>query len=311
MDSHNKNSHNFLMSTSSVPIAIIGGTGFYDLPGLTFEAHAFPTTPWGTPSDQISIFTTASGGRVAFLPRHGNHHQFNPSSVPFRANMAALKSLGVRVVLAFSAVGSLREEIRPGDFVLASQSVDWTKGVRKGTFFDDGVVGYAPFADPYNEELAELIERVCTEEVDGLTIHRGKTLVTIEGPTFSTRAESHMFRDMCKGDVISMSNIPESKLAREAELSYQIVCMATDYDCWREELEPVSADAVMQTMKTNVQWARLLITKVIPHVERALQQGQLRKDIEGCMRFAVMNKREDMSADALGRMQYILPEYYA
>jgi 5'-methylthioadenosine phosphorylase len=204
-----------------VPIAVIGGSGLYHLPGFEIIQEIYPETPYGYPSDKILIAQDPSGHQVAFLARHGRGHFLNPSEVNVRANIAALKHLGVEVILSFSAVGSLRQEIAPRDFVLPSQIIDRTKGIRPSTFFEQGVVAHVGFADPFCPELAQLIlehQAAC----EGVTFHSEKTLVCMEGPAFSTRAESHMYRSW-GGDIINMSVLPEAKLAREAEIVYQMV----------------------------------------------------------------------------------------
>jgi 5'-methylthioadenosine phosphorylase len=187
---------------------------------------------------------------VAFLARHGLHHQLAPHEVPARANIAALRGLGVRAVIAFSAVGSLREEIKPMDFVVPDQIIDRTKGIRPFTFFEGGVVGHVGFADPFDAGLAGVVQRCAAAmQGEGVTMHAKGTVVCMEGPQFSTRAESNMYRAW-GGSVINMSALPEAKLAREAELAYQMICMATDYDCWHVG-EDVDVAMVMKYMAAN------------------------------------------------------------
>lgn len=180
--------------------------------------------PWGYPSSPITIASLPSGIQVAFIARHGLHHSISPSAVPTRANIAALKSLGVQTIIAFSAVGSLREEIRPGDFIIPNQIIDRTKGVRPASFFEGtGIVAHAMFGDPFDEQLLRLItplvQKALKEENGSVKLHSEKCVVVMEGPQFSTRAESHMYRNW-GGDIINMSTIPEAKLAREAEIRY-------------------------------------------------------------------------------------------
>ncbi|KAJ1652347.1 S-methyl-5-thioadenosine phosphorylase, partial [Dispira simplex] len=197
---------------NDVHLAIIGGSGLYELEGLEVLDELYPLTPWGYPSDRIIICRRASNGpKMAFLARHGRKHQYSPSDVPVRANIAALKHLGVSVIIAFSAVGSLREDIKPGDFVLPDQLIDRTKGIRPSSFFEKGVLAHAPFADPFCEPLADIIAGQVHTLADSCAIHRNKTVVTIEGPAFSTRAESHLYRAWgC--DVVNMTAVPEAKL---------------------------------------------------------------------------------------------------
>jgi 5'-methylthioadenosine phosphorylase len=210
--------------------------------------------PWGAPSSPITINALPTGEQIAFIARHGTNHTHQPTAVPFAANIAALKHLGVKAILAFSAVGSLREEIRPGDFIIPNQIIDRTKGIRQASFFDGtSVVAHATFGDPFSKGfsgfLSPLVEKVLKESMGGVRLHTDKTVVCMEGPLFSTRAESHMYRAW-GGDIINMSVLPEAKLAREAEIrrvspsllsnliklacSYALIATATDYDAWRE-----------------------------------------------------------------------------
>ncbi|KAL9087596.1 MAG: hypothetical protein Q9159_003546 [Coniocarpon cinnabarinum] len=249
-----------------VRIAVIGGTGLRSLPSFQHAATINPTTPWGRPSAPIHIHTH-NNAPIAFLARHGLHHTIAPHEIPTRANIAALRSLGVRCVVAFSAVGSLREEIRPEDFVVPDQIIDRTKGVRPFTFFEGGVVGHVGFADPFDLELHRVIVKVGRAsgvlERGSKVIDRG-TLVCIEGPQFSTRAESNLYRNWgC--DVVNMSALPEAKLALEAEMAYSMVCMATDYDCWRETDpgENVTVEVVMRHMRNNAENAKSFLAKVL------------------------------------------------
>jgi len=209
---------------SKALVGVIGGSGLYKLNNLTFVEEVNPETPWGYPSSPITIAELPTGHRVAFLARHGTTHSISPSVVPGEANIAALRSLGIRAILAFSAVGSLREEIRPGDFIIPSQIIDRTKGIRKASFFDGtSVVAHAMFGDPFDKELTEFIKPLVKEAIKGggsepeRHLHTDKTVVCMEGPQFSTRAESLMYRAW-GGDIINMSVLPEAKLAREAEL---------------------------------------------------------------------------------------------
>lgn len=208
-----------------------------------------------------------TGELIAFLARHGKHHTIAPSAVPARANIAALKSLGCKLILAFSAVGSLREEIAPGDFVLPSQIIDRTKGVRPASFFEGtGVVAHAAFGDPFSLKLAEWLESKvrAVVEAEGVKVklHTGKTIVCMEGPQFSTRAESIMYRAW-GGDIINMSVLPEAKLAREAELGYALIATSTDYDSWRVASEPVTAAEVFKTLKGNADLSKKVASQII------------------------------------------------
>lgn len=228
-----------------VTLAVIGGTGLYDLPNLHPVARLTISTPWGFPSGSITISKTDLGFPVAFLARHGAHHDLLPSDVPSRANIAALKRLGVKAIIAFSAVGSLQQEIKPRDFVLPTQIIDRTKGIRPSTFFEKGFVAHAMFGEPFDLKLNKLISDAIPSkgflegfDTDGTPVLHTKentnngedlTIICMEGPQFSTRAESRLYRSW-GGSVINMSVLPEAKLAREAEIAYQMICMSTDYD---------------------------------------------------------------------------------
>jgi len=300
------------MSRSDVKIAIIGGSGLYHLDHLEVVDELYPETPWGCPSDEIVIARTPHGHNIAFLARHGRGHTINPTEVPARANIAALKHIGVEAILAFSSVGSLREEIKPRDFVLPDQIIDRTKGIRPSTFFEDGVVAHAMFADPFFKGIADIVfAQKDSLEGDGVKLHRGKTLVCMEGPQFSTRAESHMYRSW-GADLINMSVLPEAKLAREAEIAYQMVCMSTDYDCWREgeEGEAVSVEAVIANLESNTNNAKRLLLAVIPELEKALYEGALAKSIKGSMRFSCITGAAKRNPEIVKKLEYILPGYY-
>ncbi|KAJ3401033.1 hypothetical protein HDU80_006388 [Chytriomyces hyalinus] len=296
---------------TDVKVAVIGGSGLYALEGLQVLGEVNPLTPWGHPSDKIVISQTPHGTKVAFLARHGRGHYLNPSEVPARANIAALKHLGVEVILAFSAVGSLREEIAPRDFVIPSQVIDRTKGIRPSTFFEKGVVAHAMFADPFDTSLATLIADVAKTACPGVKFHENKTLVCMEGPQFSTRAESHMYRSWgC--DIINMSVLPESKLAREAEIAYQMVCMSTDYDCWREGEEAVNVEAVIANLGQNSANAKNLLSQLIQRVEVALEQKSLKtvNELKGSMKFSGITDPAKRDPEACKKLAYILPGYF-
>ncbi|ORX92452.1 Methylthioadenosine phosphorylase [Basidiobolus meristosporus CBS 931.73] len=290
-----------------VNIAVIGGSGLYNLDALEIIEEVQPETPWGLPSSKIIIGKIPSGLRIAFLARHGTHHQFSPSEVPSKANIAALKSLGVKLIIAFSAVGSLQEELEPTHFVLPDQIIDRTKGIRPSTFFEgEGIIGHAAFADPFCPPAAKIIAKY-GEAVEELTIHKDKLLVCMEGPAFSTRAESNLYRSW-GGGVINMSALPEAKLAREAEISYQMICMSTDYDCWRESEEAVTADAVMKTMVTNAANAKKLLLAILEPLEEAIHNGTITEGVAGGMKYGIMTPLELCQSD---KLHYILPEYFA
>ncbi|KAI1792609.1 Methylthioadenosine phosphorylase [Ganoderma leucocontextum] len=307
----------------NVLVGVIGGSGLYHLDNLTLLKHVNPETPWGFPSSPIAICALPSGTKVAFLARHGVGHSIPPSAVPSRANIAALKSLGVRAVLAFSAVGSLREDLAPGDFVLPDQIIDRTKGVRPASFFEGtSVVAHAAFGDPFAGRLIAWLEgRVRTvldqagEEEDATRVtkpklHTGKTIVCMEGPQFSTRAESRMYRQW-GGDIINMSVLPEAKLAREAELGYALIATVTDYDSWRENESAVTAAEVFKTLHANAKLSRDVAATVLEELNGAAAQGDLLIEEVGSMQYSIMPRSEQQKPEDRQMLAYILPKYFS
>ena len=238
-------------------LGIIGGTGLYDMEALEDRESVRVDTPFGPPSDDI-LTGVLAGSRLAFLPRHGRGHGLLPSEVNSRANIWALKKLGVDSLVSVSAVGSLREDIAPGDLVLPDQFIDRTWG-RESTFFGDGLVAHVAFGDPVCGQLSARI--FAAAEAGSARIHRGGTYVCIQGPAFSTRAESRLFRSW-GGDVVGMTNLPEARLAREAELCFATLALATDYDCWREEEAAVDAGSIMEVLAANAAVARDVVARV-------------------------------------------------
>ncbi|KAJ2782579.1 S-methyl-5-thioadenosine phosphorylase [Coemansia javaensis] len=295
-----------------VRIGVIGGTGLYSLDGLDVVETVDVETPWGRPSGPITIAASPRGHRIAFLARHGPSHHVLPSEVNYRANIAALKALGAQVVLAFSAVGSLREEIRPGDFVLIDQIIDRTKGGRADSFFTGtGVTAHASFGEPVSAGLRALVARHAAA-VPAIAVHGSGTSVCMEGPAFSTRAESNLYRAW-GASVINMTNIPEAKLAREAELTYAVVCMATDYDAWREAAEPVTVAEVMKTMKVNAANAKALLLAVLPDLEQAAYAdpaAALTAPEAGSMQYAFQQPPEKQSAAGRKQLRFLFPQYF-
>ncbi len=239
-------------------LAVIGGSGLYDLPGLTDTRWVSVDTPWGPPSDQIfrgRLVNALGSTEMAFLPRHGRGHRIPPSEVNYRANIAALKQLGATDVLSLSAVGGLRADLPPGSFVVVDQFIDRTH-TRAKTFFGTGLVGHVSMADPVCSRLGRHV--LAALQAQGVPHQAGGTYLTIEGPQFSTRAESALYRSM-NCSVIGMTNMPEAKLAREAELCYASIGMVTDFDCWHPGHDAVTVDAVIQVLLGNAQAARTLV----------------------------------------------------
>ncbi|KZT23222.1 Methylthioadenosine phosphorylase [Neolentinus lepideus HHB14362 ss-1] len=302
-------------SKENVLVGVIGGSGLYHLDNLTFVKHVNPETPWGFPSSPITICSLPSGTLVAFLARHGPGHIISPSSVPSRANIAALKSLGVRTILAFSAVGSLREEIPPGDFALPTQIIDRTKGIRPASFFDGlSVVAHAAFGDPFSMGLVRWLEgrvkKALEEEGRGVKLHTDKCIVCMEGPQFSTRAESNMYR-MWGGDLINMSVLPEAKLAREAELGYALIATATDYDSWRPHEGAVTAAEVFKVLQANANTSRHVAATILEEMHAAAAEGGILTEEIGSMKFSIMPRSEKQKDEDRQKLAYILPEYFS
>jgi 5'-methylthioadenosine phosphorylase len=246
---------------TKAPIGVIGGSGLYGVRDLEpIEEVAF-TTPFGEPSDAVLIGRW-NGVTVAFLPRHGRGHRIMPSRINARANIFAMKTLGVEWLISVSAVGSMREEIAPGEVVIPDQFFDRTVA-RPSTFFEDGVVAHISFADPVCAELSDILYAAAVRA--GARVRRGGTYLCIEGPQFSTKAESRIYRQWGV-DVIGMTNIPEAKLAREAEMSYATLAFVTDYDCWHETEAAVSIEAVVRILQQNVAMAQSIISEALPHI---------------------------------------------
>ncbi len=239
---------------AEVVVGVIGGSGLYDIEGIEDVREVTLETPFGAPSDAF-VSGLLEGVRCIFVPRHGRGHRFTPSEVNYRANIWGLKKLGARFVISVSAVGSLRADIEPGHLVCVDQFVDRTRG-RPNTFFGDGIVGHVQFGDPVEPALrAVLLEAARATDA---TVHDGGTYVCIEGPTFSTRAESNLFRQWgCS--VVGMTNLPEARLAREAELAYATLALSTDYDCWHDGHDEVSVEAVLEIIRHNVATAKQVI----------------------------------------------------
>jgi 5'-methylthioadenosine phosphorylase len=250
-------------------IAVIGGSGFYDFPDLEGRREVELETPFGPPSDAI-VTGRLEGRAVAFLPRHGRGHRHLPGGVPYRANIFALKRLGVRWIIAVSACGSMREEIAPLDVVIPDQLFDRTR-TRPGTFFDqEGAVAHTGFADPFCPVLGDVLQGAGAQT--GVRVHRGGTYICIEGPQFSTRAESRIYRQWGV-DVIGMTAIPEARLAREAEIHYATLAFVTDYDVWHESEAEVSVELVLRNLLANVEMGRRMIRAALPAIPEAGAEG--------------------------------------
>lgn len=284
---------------SVTTLGIIGGSGLYDIDGLEGVKEVEISTPFGAPSDAL-ITGTYRGTQLVFLPRHGRGHRIAPHEINFRANIWALKRLGATRVLAVSAVGSMREDIRPGDFVVIDQFFDRTRH-RKDTFFEDGVVAHVMFADPVCPEVRHAL--LAAGRAAGARVHDGGTYVNMEGPQFSTRAESRIYRTWGV-DVIGMTNLQEAKLAREAELCYATLAMATDYDCWHATHDDVTVDAVLEVMRRNVATARRVVLDAVPALLAPTRCGCSR-----ALASAIMTAPEHIPPHARTRLGLLIDKY--
>ncbi len=287
------------MSSQNAEIAVIGGSGLYEMDALTNVEQVDVDTPFGSPSDSI-VLGELGGVRVAFLPRHGRGHRFNPTHIPVRANIYALKTLGVEQVISVSAVGSLKEEFAPLDLVIPSQLIDRTR-LRDSTFFDEHMVTHVGIADPFCSVASQAIHRAA-QQLD-VNVHPGGTMVVMEGPAFSTRAESFMYRSW-GADIIGMTALPEAKLAREAEMCYATMAWITDYDVWRANTEEVSVEAVVQNLMKNVATSKELLLRTVPALSgsRNCACGSSLKD-------AIITRPDTIPADTIRKLNPIIGKY--
>jgi 5'-methylthioadenosine phosphorylase len=283
-----------------IALGVIGGSGWYQMPGLRNPREEKVPTPFGDPSDRYLV-GVLGGREVAFLARHGRGHQLLPSEINFRANIYGFKALGAERLVSVSAVGSLREELRPLDVVLPDQFIDWTGGQRPSTFFGGGIVGHVSLADPVCAALASVLAEAARET--GARLHRGGAYLCIEGPQFSTRAESRLYRSF-QADVIGMTNVQEAKLAREAEICYATLALVTDYDCWRDAGAAVSVEEVVARLNDNARTARAI-------VQRALETLPEERDCP-CSRAlagAILTDRAHIPPEGRARLRLIIGKY--
>ena len=280
-------------------IAFIGGSGLYDIDGMENRQELTVETPFGDPSDAV-VVGEINGVEAAFLPRHGRGHRFSPTEIPVKANIYALKSLGIERVVSVSAVGSLKEHIKPLDLVVPDQIIDRTRR-RSDTFFGDGIVAHVGFADPFCNELRRIaFESASLEDVD---CHDGGTYLVIEGPQFSTRAESAVYRSW-GANVIGMTALPEAKLAREAELCYTTLAFVTDYDVWHDTKEEVTVEMVIQNLTHNVATAQGIIRRMLAEIPDNRTCG-----CESALKNAVITSRESITKDAQNRLGILVNKY--
>ena len=281
-------------------IGIIGGSGLYAMPGLTNVREERVTTPFGEPSDSF-ILGELEGRNVAFLARHGRGHRILPSELNFRANIFAMKMLGVERILSASAVGSLKEEHKPTDFVIPDQFIDRTYA-RVSTFFGDGIVAHVAFGNPVCGSVAAVLEQAC--HTVGVVGKNGGTYVCMEGPQFSTRAESNLYRSW-GADVIGMTNLQEAKLAREAEICYATIAMVTDYDCWREGHDDVTVDQVVAVLHQNADNA----SKVVRAAVAAVHTQEKACACRDALKYAILTDRKAIPAETRQKLSILLEKY--
>jgi 5'-methylthioadenosine phosphorylase len=282
-------------------IGIIGGSGLYAMPGLTNVREERVTTPFGQPSD-VFVLGELEGRNVAFLARHGRGHRILPSELNFRANIFAMKMLGVDSILSVSAVGSLKEEHKPTDFVIPDQFIDRTFA-RASTFFGEGIVAHVAFGDPICAPLADVLKHAC--DTVGVVGKLGGTYVCMEGPQFSTRAESNLYRSW-GADVIGMTNLQEAKLAREAELCYATVAMVTDYDCWREGHDDVTVDQIVAVMHQNADNASKVVRAAVAAMPADMTKGCACVD---ALKYAILTDRKAIPEERKQKLSLLIGKY--
>jgi 5'-methylthioadenosine phosphorylase len=284
-------------------IGIIGGSGLYKMEALKDEEEVYVDTPFGSPSDAL-ILGTLDGTRVVFLARHGRNHHLLPSELPFRANIYAMKQMGVEYLISASAVGSLKEEAKPLDMVVPDQFIDRTKN-RISTFFGEGIVAHIAFADPVCNRLAGVLaDAIASLDLPQVTLHRGGTYVCMEGPAFSTKAESHLYRSW-GATVIGMTNLPEAKLAREAEIAYATLALVTDYDCWHPDHDSVTVDMVIANLQRNAVNAR----KVIQETVRRLGKNPPPSDAHSALKYSILTQLDKAPAATKEKLGLLLKKY--
>ncbi|MBD2384374.1 S-methyl-5'-thioadenosine phosphorylase [Cylindrospermum sp. FACHB-282] len=284
-------------------IGIIGGSGLYKMDALKDVEEVRVQTPFGSPSDAL-ILGTLDGTRVAFLARHGQNHTLLPSELPFRANIYAMKQLGVEYLISASAVGSLKEEAKPLDLVVPDQFIDRTKN-RVSTFFGDGIVAHIAFGEPICQSLALVLgDAIASLNLPDVTLHRGGTYVCMEGPAFSTKAESHLYRSW-GATIIGMTNVPEAKLAREAEIAYATLALVTDYDCWHPDHDSVTVEMVIGNLQRNVVNAQ----KVIQETVRRLSENPPPSEAHSALKYAILTNLAKAPAETKDKLGLLLKKY--
>lgn len=288
--------------TQQTKLGVIGGSGVYQIEGLKVLQEHQVRTPFGSPSDAL-IEADVNGRTIYFIPRHGRGHRFTPTEVNYRANIYALKTFGVTHVLAVSAVGIMKETIAPGDMIVPDQLFDRTKGTRASTFFGEGIVGHVSFADPFSQEMRKVVLAAARKHT--AKVHDGGALVVMEGPQFSTRSESHFYRETLRPVAIGMTAIPEAKLAREAEMAYGMLAMATDYDCWHETEEDVSVEAVMAVLKANGALANKIVKEIATSLPTTSSDPCL-----SAAKFAIMTQRDLIPRTTIEKLAPLYGKYF-
>jgi 5'-methylthioadenosine phosphorylase len=284
-------------------IGIIGGSGLYKMEALKDVEEVQIQTPFGSPSDAL-ILGTLDGTRVAFLARHGRNHTLLPSELPFRANIYAMKQLGVEYLISASAVGSLKEEAKPLDMVVPDQFIDRTKN-RVSTFFGEGIVAHIAFGDPICKNLAGVLaDAIASLNLPDVTLHRGGTYVCMEGPAFSTKAESNLYRSW-GATIIGMTNLPEAKLAREAEIAYATLALVTDYDCWHPDHDSVTVEMVIGNLQRNAVNAQ----KVIQETVHRLSQNPPHSEAHSALKYAILTNLETAPVATKEKLGLLLQKY--
>lgn len=280
-------------------IGIIGGSGLYEMEGLKNVKEVKIKTPFGDPSD-VYIVGKLGDAKMVFLPRHSRGHKLLPSELNYRANIFGMKKLGVQWIISVSAVGSMREDIKPGHIVIPDQFFDRTKA-RANTFFGKGIVGHVEFADPVCHDLSNILFNAGKEA--GVIVHKGGTYICIEGPQFSTRAESKIYRKWGV-DVIGMTNIPEAKLAREAEICYATLALSTDYDCWHETEESVTVEMILETIKNNVANAKAIIKAAVQKIS-----GSRKCKCASAMKYAIVTDKKTIPSKTKKDLKLLIGKY--
>ncbi len=281
-------------------IGIIGGSGLYQLEGIKVLENKKVSTPYGDPSDEFTI-AELNGKEVVFLPRHGKGHTINPSNINYRANIYGMKVLGVDKIVSVSACGSLKEELKPLDFVIPDQFIDRTNQKRAYTFFDDGIVAHIGFAQPVCSCLVKVVQKAAQKV--GVTAHSGGTYVNMEGPQFSTLAESNLYRSWGM-DIIGMTNMAEARLAREAEICYVTLAAVTDYDCWHESAETVTVEMILENLNKNVDNSKKIIKEIILAIDE-----KTRCSCNESLKYAIVTQAPAIREDIKKKLEPIISKY--